>query len=519
MAYSVLPIEFGLGLNNRDVDFDILPRQSSDLLNVYISSNDTIKTREGYDQYGDTISGSKASMVMGKYSYNNATGTITNSLYDVRGTDIYKYVAGTWTSQTRTLTTDTPGQFVQANNELYYFNGVDAVQNLSNTTWSSLASGTPMSGANNIGRYAVYRGGMLFVAGTNAQPNRVHVSGDSNGSLSTPEDFSGGWAYDFNTNDGSGQITGLAKLRGITYVFKEYGIYALAGVTGDTLYQDQKVEGIGCIAPKSIASDGDFIYFQAHDGHVYAFDGNRQWKISNVISGTITESLNTSKYANSVGVWDSINNYYILSCCATGASTTTYWLIFDISRSTIQTNDYNLRVFYVWSSIPAGSLIEFTATAGDAPSLYFGSSASTGKVYKMYGYTDDDGTAINSYYATKSYDADTPQLNKRYKFLHINTKQVGTWDLNVDYAIDGNGFSNTIPTGIDLTSSGLTFPMTFPWTFVSSFLVNNNMVYIPTTARYIKFKFSTTGTGDYFEIYNAEARYRTERLRLYLSTT
>lgn len=518
MGYKVKSIEFGLGLNTKDVDFDLLDTQASDLRNVVFTSKGSIKTREGRDQYGSTVSGSKKCVALGKYAYNNAAGTTTNSIYAVFGTDIYKNVAGTWTAQSRTLTDSTEGQFVQANNELYYFNGVDAVQNLSNTTWSSLSSGAPMSGSNNIGRYAKYRGGMLYVAGTNAYPSRVYVSGDADGSLDTPEDFSGSWAYDIGTNDGSGKITGIEIFNNYIIIFKEKGIYIMAGVTGDNQSIDQRVVGIGCVAPKSIATDGDYIYFLSADKHIYAFDGARAWKISNIISSTVEDEVDDDYLASSAGVYDSVRDYYILATTAETETTNSLILVFDVGESVIQSQDDNAHIWTVFDNWVANVWIEYADNNDDVPSIIFGDSGNTGKVFTAFSGTDDDGVAIDSYYITKSFDLEVKEREKYFKFFVVDALQSGAWNLHVQYSINGGEFAGTSPSVIDLTPDGAVLPFTLPVTLVDGYMVGNNMVRIPSKGRYIKFKFYVDGIDESFQLFSASLYYRFSKNYLRLST-
>lgn len=521
MGFIVEKIEFGLGLNTKDVDFDLLSTQSSDLGDVVFSARGSIESRAGRTQYASTVAGSDPCISLGKYSYSSGTGTTTNSAYAVFNTDIWKNVAGTWTAQSRTLTDATPGQFVEANNELYYFNGTEAVQNLSNTTWSSLASGTPMSGSNNIGRYGVYKGEMMFVAGTNAFPDRVYVSGDADGSLGTPEDFSGNgvpWAYDIGTNDGSGKITGLIQLNNYVVVLKEKGIYIMAGATGDTQTIDARVVGTGCVAPKSIATDGDFVYFLSADKHVYAFDGATIWKISEVIETTTQEDQDDDNLSNAAGVYDSVRNYYILGVTAETETVNSFCLIFDISASVVQTKDYNQHVWTVAYNWPANCWLEFAANNDEQPSLIMGDSGNTGKTFTAFSGTSDDGDAINAYYVTKSYDLGANHREKQYKYFTVDCLLAGGWNMHVEYAVNGGEFAGTAPSLIDLTPDGAVLPFTLSVTLADGYLSTENMVRIPAKSRYIKFKWYVDGVDESFQIFSANLQYRIAKNYLRLST-
>lgn len=516
MAYQEFPIRFGGGVNNKDADFDIQDIQASSCSNIIFDEKESIKTRLGYAIYGDD-GGSNSISGLFRYYYNNGAGTITYNIFRTVNTDFYLNVAGTFTAQGRALTANTPGMWVEAENEGYWFNGTDAVQNLANTTWSSLASGTPMSGANNIGRYAVYKGGMLFVAGTNANPNTVYVSGDANDSLNTPETFTGGWAYIVGKNK-KGKITGLIELGNYVVVFQEYGITMLDGSTGSTQTQIEIPGNVGSCSQRSIMvfNDGRSVLFQAMDGHVYSFDSVNVVKQSETIQTTI-ESVNTAQlHKSNAEIFDYRGRKYILNYCSGSSTTPNATIVLDLERTSIGSTDPNKKVWLPWSGIRSVQMLRYSSN-GTKESLYFAEATADTKTYTMFSGTNDNGVAITSTYETKNFSLGKQDVDKKFKYLYINAKATGSWNLNIKYSIDGGAFASTTPGVIDLTPTGAVMPFTLPSTMSEGFLASNNTVAIPATARFIKIQFSISTIDNFFHIYSATLLAKLGKLRRRIS--
>lgn len=516
MAKESFPITFG-GLNNKDASFDILDNQAQDLLNVVFTRTGGAETRGGSTLFGDDTGANDISG-MGVYEYDNGLGTKTKSLFRSVGTAVEKYISGTWTTQAGvTLTDGYPCQFVQANNRLYIFNGIDAVWRLDNTTWTQLSSGAPFSGANTIGRYAVFHKGALYVTGMFGDQDLVKVSGDSEGSLNDQENFSGGWDYSISKRDNTGAITGLIKFNDYVYVAKQNGFTSMIGTATSMTLQD-KLFNVGCIAPRSLATDGSYIYFLAGDGHVHAYDGGvNEYKLSEIIRSTM-EGLNATRYSTACGIYHKRQNQYLLSVADGSDTTNTLTLMLDLNESVVATNDDNLRWFSKFSGIVPSVWIEFSDSSS-SPNLLFGEGGEDSKVYTMYSGTSDNGTAIDSYYITKSFSANDPERDKRWKELFVDAYQSGDWDLNCYYATNGQtAFVATTPATINLASPS-TLPFTLPHVIDAGFIATYNTVLIYTDSRYIAFKFRTTGLNEYFRLFRAILYFNLSKMRRRISIT
>lgn len=516
MAKESLPITFG-GLNNKDASFDIPENRAQDLLNVVFTRTGGVDTRNGSTLLGDDTGNNDISG-LGVYEYDNGTGTKTKSLFRSVGTGVEKLIAGVWTAQAGVAITDGyPCQFVQANNRLYIFNGIDAVWRLDNTTWTQLATGAPFSGANNIGRYAVFHKGALYVAGFFSDQDLVMVSGDSTGSLNDQENFTGGWSYSINKRDSTGAITGLIKFNDYVYVAKQNSFTSMIGTSTSMSLQDKEIN-LGCVAPRSLATDGTYIYFLAGDGHIHAYDGGiNEYKISDIIPETMS-GLNSTKYSTACGIYHKKENQYLLSVANGSDTTNTLTLMFDLNESTVATEDPNGHWFSKFSGIVPSVWIEFSSTS-TTPDLIFGEGREDSKTYTMYSGTSDNGVAIESYYITKSFSAGEPERDKRWKELFVDAYQSGDWELYCYYATDGqSSFVATTPQSINLSNPS-TLPFTLPHVIDAGFIATYNTVLLYTDSRYIAFKFSISTLNQFFRLFRAILYFNPSKMRRRISIT
>ncbi len=91
-------------------------------------------------------------------------------------------------------------------------------------------------------------------------------------------------------------ITGIATLRGNLVVFKKNTIYQVLGFS-EADFQVREVHGsVGCIAPLSIASVNNKLYFLGEGPSVYYFDGARSVRVSDVIQPDLDQVTDTSVF-------------------------------------------------------------------------------------------------------------------------------------------------------------------------------------------------------------------------------
>ena len=123
-----------------------------------------------------------------------------------------------------------------------------------------------------------------------------------------------------------GKITGLLSWKGLLYVFKEESIWAIDGLTRDTITARQIVTGIGCYSGHSIIADNRGVYFLGEDAF-YVFDGQSVAPISDPIKTTVIDR-NRSRDRFVVGVADKENRAFIWTYSPAGVSTNTECLVF-----------------------------------------------------------------------------------------------------------------------------------------------------------------------------------------------
>lgn len=145
--------------------------------------------------------------------------------------------------------------------------------------------------------------------------NLVDGSSDAmHSAADEPETFDPNWRYAFNPNDGD-EITGGASIPGALLVFKRRSVYAFIGDPGEPPgippegFIRKVAEGVGCVAPRSIAVYGGRAFFVAADG-VYAADAGGAVRISDAIEDDVAST------GAEVGFIDDRGRYHI---CLDGA--------------------------------------------------------------------------------------------------------------------------------------------------------------------------------------------------------
>jgi hypothetical protein len=426
--------DFRGGLNTQDNETDLRDNEFTQANNGFIDSNKIVE-RKGSTIEGNDV-GSNAGLGLGSYYY-DAGGSRTKSKYVVfdgaaNTAKIYKLVTATWTAQQIsaadiTLTTGARVHFEQAKNELYTFNGKDSVKNLSNTTWTALSSGTPMSGAGNIGYHAVWHKDMLFVARTDNNPSRVYPS-----NLNAPETFDTSNALDFDENDGE-YITGIRSLGQFLVVHKPHKIFLVAGATPTSLSIVKTLATRGAVSNKCIDNGFGLQYFVSIDG-VYAFDTVSSWLISRNITPDI-DALNQAQLSKSAGRFHK-NRYYFSA--PSGASTfNNVAYAYDPRFG----NYKDVRSPGPWVKITGVNAADWLLYQTDEDDdLFYVEASADSKVYEFLTGNTDNGTAIDFSFSSKAFIGETPHHERKLDRLKVITNTFGNVDVSVNYAVNGGGY-------------------------------------------------------------------------------
>lgn len=325
--------------------------------------------------------------------------------------------------------------FSIANDYVFGFNKIEAFD-WDGTTFTKNRSGVP------LGNYSAYFHNFLFVAKTAANPNRLFWS-----DLGAPTTFTGANYVDVNPGD-SDECMGLGMLQDELFVFKKNTIWSITGWSGTTFNattiatQNTNVRlfGYGCVAPGSIVSVGNDIYFLSYLSGTPQIRSLKKTQFAATLGGGIISyditgtmaTINKNYMENTVGVFDGRYCYWAVT---TGSSTT--------NNKIIVLDTWGIRKFkgitiYPWTTMSSkkASFMCVSTLSGSAITYYAATSSTSGLVYKFDSsiYTDE-GTNITMTVVPRAYMLD-PSRKTHWKYLYIKYDTGVDSDLNVYARID-----------------------------------------------------------------------------------
>ena len=122
--------------------------------------------------------------------------------------------------------------------------------------------------------------------------------------------------------DDGQEITGLKVFSDRLVIFKTRSIYNLF-FTGDADIPfvlpggGKSNSAVGCVAPFSIQDIDNGLVFLSNDG-LYFYDGNNSFKISDKITPTLLDDMNTTNFDESVSMNQTNKNRYWLALATSG---------------------------------------------------------------------------------------------------------------------------------------------------------------------------------------------------------
>lgn len=391
----------------------IKDNESPDTVNCDFKGKGGIGNRQGYDQVGVT----GATYDGGIYGMAEFHTSTLNQLikFASDGANVvlnYSDDGVTWNAVTGTKFTNNINiDVVQAvstaaaslsntDGTLFSFNGVNQMVKYDGATWAAHTGATK-------GYYGAYFDKRLWCVDEEYRDTL-------NYSTKTPDATK---PLDFATNGtssnpgtitfrpGSGEkITGLVNFKNQLYVFLRNSIYRIATTSTVNEFTVQLVtNAVGCVSHRSICQVGEDIFFAADDG-IYSLGD-----IANY-----TEVRTTNKSARIQELFDALTSTN-KSKLAAKYHNFKYHLFYSTGGSTNDAclvHDTRYGAWLDWRNIAANSATLFTSSS-DKTDLYFG-HPTTGAVYKMYSGTTDDGTAISSYWTSKSFDQGLFDVTKKY---------------------------------------------------------------------------------------------------------
>lgn len=414
-----------IGYNDRIPAEFLKPGYLEDATNCLITTQEIVK-RNGYTLIANDV-GNNA--IQGLKGVRFASGTkellmVTNGL-------VYKWTgSGNWTAVSGSYTLNTSGliDIVVANNNVYFFDGTNTVPKYDGSTMSTVA-------AIPIGKYARWFHNQLHVAGMSATPTTLQSS-----DIGDPETFVGANSSSLGVNPNDGDyITGMHELKDELIVFKQNRAWSMTGFGTSALTLadlNERITGFGAMSHFSIVNIGNDLLYVSFLGNRPVIRSLQRTRYGVLVDGGIVSSaiettmngLNKARLQQSVAIFDGTFAWFAFC----NASDTTNNLVVTMN---VETNGWMKQ-----TGINASVFESFTI--GTTPQIYFGEATADSKVYVLDTSTSDNGAAIAFSITTRRYGGDSPELKKKFKWLYIDAKEVGDYDITIDKSPDGFSYDN-----------------------------------------------------------------------------
>ena len=445
----------GKGLNNFVSDSLIQDTEASDIMNIQFSESGCPTKSYGITAVGTGLSNAPKGL-------GSLITSSTRQLLTVDGTSL-KYLNGTvWTAISgASFTSGREVNFVQARDTLYIWNGQDAGRKYDGTT---LAANTKAPSA----AFGIFYSGYQIVSGVSTQPNRVYISVSTDASDFTNDptaitssqdpdnstdvpgatDFTGTTAplaqmIDVAKGDGD-KITGFAKFQENLIIFKERSIYQLVFDSSGIPVVSQVTASMGAVSHKSIENIDNDVFFLSRNGYyVLGNEANYNTAIrTNELSTRIKPVIETIGASNLSKAASIYSDFRFYSSVATGGVST--------NNKTIT---YDKR-YQAWSQldyIKANAFTEFIDSS-NIKHLYYAASDEA-KVYEIAVGYSANGTAINSYWTSKAFDAGSFDGYKRWLDVTLLFRQI-TGTVTITIYADNNEIVKTTSISSTTSASG-----------------------------------------------------------------
>ena len=311
------------------------------------------------------------------------------------------YMTVTWTAVTNAIGYNVYGRTAGHEKFLKYVAGNTSVSYVDkNTETESEVFTVPEANttAGPTGQFISLYKDSLFVAGDYISPSRLYYSGGGD----RIHDFSvsnGGGFIDVNKNDGQ-RITGMIVFKNSLLVFKEDSIYQFEFTTSGLPQVTQVNPAVGCIAPRSIVSVENDVFFASRRGIFtvgnepgFAFDVLRTNELSARVR-SIFQSIESAYLDNIATVYatKANTNLVIFSYTPSGATHNTEAIVYDRER----------LAWYKWTNIKANCWVNWVDTTGETKVLY--GDDTSGYVKEILTGNDDFGVAIQGRAKLKAVD-------------------------------------------------------------------------------------------------------------------
>lgn len=429
------------GYNNNVPDQDIPPGFFKQATNVLMTDNKITKV-PGSQTIADSID---TNPFVGLSSFENYTnenkyilaainGASNASWYSWAGSGNFSQISGS-----DIFTNNAPISFTTANNSLIGINGSEQ-GDWDGTTFTSNRADFP------IGKHMKWFHNYLFVANSSSFPSRLYWS-----DLGDPLTFDTDNYVDINPGDGD-EITGLGTLPDQLLVFKKNTIWSITGFSGASFSAttiaaqntNSKITGYGCVAPYSIVSTGNDIYFMSFLGDVPHIRSLRLTQYAETLSGGIItynisgtmNDINKTAIDTTKGIYD---GRYIYWSIPTGANSKPDRAIILDTYNIKRVNNRRIYPFTLRTGISPAFMT--LSTISGKPNIYFTGNDSAGLVFRINkSIFSDNGHNIPMIIETRGYMPD-PARKIKWKYLYLKYDLGNAARLFVYQQIDNGGYA------------------------------------------------------------------------------
>lgn len=373
----------GKGVNTFTRDTMINNEEAAEAINVWSVGKNSIRKRPGV-ALSVTIPCSAPVTGLGTY-YNGTTRELlamcAGKLWRINPVAATTTVATGAVATAATWTADLRTDFCQAGGKVFIQNGTDVLRYFDGTGVANQTNGI-------IGKWLIYYKASLWTAGNTGSGNlaRLYRSGTD----AQLGDFTNSTANVIATSvyvskdDGQG-LSGFFKHQDFLYPVKERSLWRLsqAADTAATITLEMVDPARGCDSHFSIDTvENDNFMFNEKGVYATGYEPNILDQIrTNILSLRVDSKIKTIEKDNLddvVGIYH--DNHYYLSYTSGGATANDTILVYDRQR----------LGWWEWD-LGANCFSEYKDSNGETK-LYFGSSASDGKIY----YFDESLKADNS---------------------------------------------------------------------------------------------------------------------------
>lgn len=397
--------DFSGGVNYYYGSRQINDNESPDAVNCDFKGKTGVGNRGGYTQLGAV---SAYNLGMGLSEFHTSTiDQLIKFVSDGANCILSYSTGGTWTDVTGTTFTSMNMDVCQGGGKLYTGNGTEVMKEWDGANWGTTSNGTK-------GYYPTFYNSRIWVkdeqnadmlnfsgqywSGAAGQGESGGATANKIGDFTTANN--GGW---IQFKPGSGAIiTGLIPFKQYLYVLLSDSVYRIAPTsTANTFTVELVTNSVGCVSHRSISQVEEDIYFAAQDG-IYS--------LGDVANYAAVRTTNKSGKVQRV--FDGLSATQKNSLCASYYKFK-YYLFYTLSGSTnnaCMVYDIRYKSWQDWRNMN-GVATKKVHLANNERMFFI---EPTAKVQEMGLGTTDDGTAISSYWYSKSYTENFPDVLKFY---------------------------------------------------------------------------------------------------------